>query len=89
MNYTSIRKALITFSSEKGWFFSEDLDDHAVIFVHQRYSADNRYLRVDNVISYRRIESTMKPGKLEARDIRWISRSMARQVGEAHGGVRS
>jgi hypothetical protein len=81
MNDTAdIRTGLITFESGKAWFFCEDLEDHYACFIHARHSVDDRYLHVGDIISYRRIDSTTKPGKFEARQVRWVGRNVARQV---------
>jgi hypothetical protein len=81
-----ICKGIITFDSGKGWYFAEDLADRTAVFIHMRYSADEKYLRLHDIITFRRVDSTTKPGKFEARDIRWAGRNIARQVA-AHTAV--
>ena len=60
------RTGIITFESGNGWFFCEDFTDHYRVFVHMRNVIGNRYLHVNDLITFDRIPSTRQPGKFEA-----------------------
>lgn len=65
----SERTAIITFDSRRGFFFGEDLQDHISVFLHQRQVAGSRFLHINDLVSYERVESSKEPGKFEGRNI--------------------
>jgi hypothetical protein len=84
--HDTTHKGIITFESGAGWFFCEDSLDHGIVFVHLKYSSDNRYLHVNDIITFQRAPSLKYPGKFEARDIRYSAHCIARQISQARGG---
>jgi cold shock CspA family protein len=76
-----MHQGIITFASQKGWFFAENLTDHTAIFVHQVDVENQRYLKVDDRISFTIIPSRKTPGKTQAGDVKYLGHVVARQVG--------
>jgi cold shock CspA family protein len=81
MNEMDIRQGTIVYDSGRGWLFAEDSADGLAIFVHMHHSADQKCLHIGDVVAFERVASTVKPGKFEAREIRRIVHTVARQVG--------
>jgi hypothetical protein len=82
------RRGIITFDSGRGWYFAEDSEDGIAVFVHMRYSADEKYLHLSDTITFQRINSVTKPGKFEAREIRRTGHCISRQVSGDNRGAR-
>jgi cold shock CspA family protein len=80
-------KGLITFVSGKGWYFVENSADHSAVFVHQNQVENQRYLKIDDRISFRVVPSTTHLGKTMATDVKYLGHTIARQV-SGNGGVR-
>ena len=80
------RKGLITFESGRGWYFCEDLDDCFISFVHMKQSMDSRQLHLNDIITYKRVDSTRVPGKFDALEVRYSGHRVASQVSAPRGG---
>src|SRR6266566_935673 len=74
-------EATVTFVSN-GWFFAEDSADHSSIFIHQKEVENQRYLKVNDRVSFDRIPSTKYPGKLQATNVKYLGHTIARQVSD-------
>ena len=70
----------ITFVSGKGWYFAENSADHSAIFVHQNQVENQRYLKVDDRISFTVSPSTSHPGKTMAINVKYLGHTIARQT---------
>jgi hypothetical protein len=81
-----IHKGTITFDSGRGWFYAEDLEDGISVYVHMAHSADEKCLHVHDTITFQRVDSTAKPGKHEAREVRRFGLFIAPQVGGDRAG---
>ncbi len=68
----AVLEAVITFSSGKGWFFAEDVEDHSAIYIHQKNVVKQRYLRVGERVSYTLAPSERHPGKTQAINVKFI-----------------
>ena len=73
-------EGIITFVSGKGWYFAENLADHTAVFVHQNQVENQRYLKVDDRISFSIAPSTSNPGKSMAINVKYLGHVIARQV---------
>jgi cold shock CspA family protein len=78
---------IITFSSGKGWYFAENLSDHSSTFVHQNQVENQRYLRVDDRISFDLAPSPKAPGKLMAVNVKYLGHIVAAQYGDQGGAL--
>ena len=70
----------VTFVSGKGWFFAERDDDSSAIFVHQNEVENNRYLKINDRISFDVAPSTKNPGKTMAVNVKYVSHLISRQI---------
>lgn len=70
----------ITFVSGKGWFYAENSTDHSAVFVHQKDVEHQRYLKVDDRISFEIIPSRTHTGKFQAANVRYLGHTIARQT---------
>ncbi len=70
---------VITFVSNKGWFFAENSADHSAVFVHQNQVENQRYLRVDDRISFDLVPSNKNPGKMMAANVKYLGHTVAVQ----------
>jgi cold shock CspA family protein len=75
-------EGVITFVSNKGWFFAENSATHSAVFVHQNQVENNRYLKVDDRISFDEVPSTKNPGKMMAANVKYLGHIVAAQYGD-------
>jgi cold shock CspA family protein len=75
-------EGIITFVSGKGWFFAENSADHSAVFVHQNQVENQRYLKVDDRISFDLAPATNHPGKIMAANVKYLGHNIVRQVSD-------
>jgi len=75
-------QGIVTFSSGKGWYFAENLDDHSAVFLHQNNVENSRYLKVDDRVSFDVAPSETHPGKTKAINVKYLGHTIARQVSD-------
>lgn len=64
---------VVTFVSNKGWFFARCESDDAGIFIPQKHVENRRYLRLHDRVKFDRIPSAKNPNDLEAVNVVFIS----------------
>jgi cold shock CspA family protein len=72
----------ITFVSNKGWYFARNDATDTAIFVHANHVENQRFLRVDDRISFDEAPSNKKPGHLMAVNVKYLGHTIARQVSD-------
>ncbi len=72
--------AIVTFVSEKGWFFAERTDDSSRVFIHQNDVENQRYLKVNDRVELEIGPSTTSPGKTCGVNVRYLGHNIVRQV---------
>ena len=60
------------------WWLAES-DDHQTTFIHHRHTS-NRWLHLNDRISFERIENPRKPGYCEGIKVQWLGSVVARQI---------
>jgi cold shock CspA family protein len=72
----------ITFSSGKGWYFARNDATDTTIFVHANEVENQRFLRVDDRISFDEAPSPKKPGHTMAVRVKYLGHTIARQISD-------
>lgn len=78
---------VVSYVSNKGWYFCENLADQCSVFIHQKNVAKERCLQVGDGISFTLAESKTHPEKFEGVIVRYLGRVIARQTSD-RGGAR-
>jgi cold shock CspA family protein len=63
---------IIKFSSDKGWYFAENLEDHSAIFISQRDIERERYLKVGDRITFEVAPSPKHAGRFCAVNVKYV-----------------
>lgn len=81
-----MHQGIITFDSQKGWYFGENLTDHSRTFIHIDAVENQRYLKVNDRVSFDIAPNPDRPGKTMAVNVKYLGRVIARQVSGAAVG---
>jgi len=69
---SNVHQGIIKFSSERGWYFAENLSDHSTVFVHQRDIENERYLKVGDCITFEIAPSPRHPGRFCGINVKYV-----------------
>jgi cold shock CspA family protein len=75
-------EGIVTFVSNKGWFFAENSADHSAVYIHQNHVEHARYLKIDDRISFDVVPSTRNPGKTMGTNVKYLGHTIARQISD-------
>lgn len=73
-------EGIVSFVSGKGWYFAENLTNHSATFVHQADVENQRYLKIDDRISFDLAPNPARPGKVKAVNVKYLGHIIARQT---------
>jgi cold shock CspA family protein len=74
-------EGIVTFVSDKGWYFAENSTDHSRTFIHINDVENLRYLKVDDRISFDVIPNSDRPGKTKAVNVKYLGHIVNAQFG--------
>jgi cold shock CspA family protein len=74
------RTGVITFESDRGFFFCEDLRDHLRVFIHTRQLIDARYLHAGDLVEFDRVASQKHPDRFDGINVRYVGHVEAETV---------
>jgi cold shock CspA family protein len=78
-------EGIVSFVSGKGWYFCENLADHSAVFIHQRQVENQRYLKVQDRVSFSLAPNPAHPEKLMAVNVKYLGHIIAAQYSDKSG----